>query len=271
MTHLGRRPAPQTLDDFARQFAEVVALAGDVTIVGIGITAPGLVEGTICRWIPNLPYLDGVDLSHLAGPHAGLFALGNDAHFALLAEATLGAASGIANAILLAIGTGIGSAVLADGLIVRGSHGGAASFGWACADVNDAGHERLGWLERNASGRALDALGRDLPGGGDGAALIANARRGDAASRATIDTIAARIGTALAGAVALLDPEVVLIAGGLAEAADILTPPLLTVLKRQLPPHLRGIRLMPGKFGSQAGLVGAAVAATRGDDWWRAT
>jgi predicted NBD/HSP70 family sugar kinase len=270
LSYLGRWPAPRTLEDFARLLAEIEAAAASVSLVGVGITAPGLVEGTTCRWIPNLPYLDGIDLGRLAGLESGVLAAGNDAHFALLAETTLGAARGVANAILLAIGTGIGSAVLADGRIVRGFHGGAASFGWACIDMNDGGHERLGWLERNASGRALDAIGQAMPRAGDGASVIAAARAGDAASVAAIETVAARLGTALSGAVALLDPEVVLLAGGLADAADILTPPLLAALTRQLPPHLRRIRLTPGKFGPRAGLVGAAVAATRGDEWWRA-
>src|SRR6184192_1417864 len=93
LSHLGRWPAPQALDDFARLFGEIEAAAAtDASLVGIGITAPGLVEGTTCRWIPNLPYLDGVDLSRLTDPGRGLFAAGNDAHFALLAEARLGAA-----------------------------------------------------------------------------------------------------------------------------------------------------------------------------------
>ena len=83
--------------------------------------------------------------------------IGNDAQIALLAEASAGAAKGMSDAILLSIGTGIGSAVLANGSIVAGSRGGACSFGWACADMDDPGEDRSGWLERVASGRALDA------------------------------------------------------------------------------------------------------------------
>src|SRR6185436_5576862 len=84
--------------------------------------------------------------------------IGNDAQIALLAEARAGAAKGMSDAILLSIGTGMGSAVLANGAIVAGAHGGACSFGWASADADDTGDERSGWLERVASGRALDAI-----------------------------------------------------------------------------------------------------------------
>ena len=106
-----------------------------------------------CDWVPNLSYLDGFDLA-AAFPDLRV-GLGHDAQLALLAEVEAGAARGLSDAILLAIGTGIGSAVLAGGRIIRGSTGAACSFGWAVADLNDAGDERLGWLERNASGRAL--------------------------------------------------------------------------------------------------------------------
>src|SRR5207244_6991072 len=103
LSELGRWAAPSTLESFARLFGEIeAAAAAKAALTGIGITAPGLVEGTTCRWIPNLPYLDGTDLGRLANPDSGPFAAGNDAHFALLAEATLGAARGATDAILIA-------------------------------------------------------------------------------------------------------------------------------------------------------------------------
>ena len=103
----------------------------------VGVAVPGLASGSVCGWVPNLPYLDGLDLARMF-PGVTV-ALGNDAQLALLAEAALGAARGASDVILLAIGTGIGSAVLADGRIVRGRGGAAASFGWACADPSDPG------------------------------------------------------------------------------------------------------------------------------------
>ena len=68
------------------------------------------------------------------------------------------------------------------------------------------------------------------------------------------------LGTALAGAVALLDPAAIILAGGVAASLDVLAPLILAPLKRQLPPHLRGIDLRAGQFGPRAGLIGAAVA-----------
>ncbi|CDX44483.1 ROK family protein [Mesorhizobium plurifarium] len=256
-----REPAPASLDAFA---ARVRALAAAGEAKALGLAVPGLTEGSVCRWIPNLPWLDGVDIAALFRDMS--VAVGNDAQIALLAEAAQGAAKDVSDAILLAIGTGIGSAVLANGRIVAGAHGGACSFGWASADIKDHGEERSGWLERVASGRALDALAAQI-GLADSRQLIAAAKAGQLAAQALLEVPARQLGTALAGAVGLLDPGVILVSGGLADALDVIAPPLLAALRRQLPPHLRGIELKPGLFGSRAGLVGAALAGQAGSGW----
>ncbi|MBZ9881379.1 ROK family protein [Mesorhizobium sp. CA10] len=256
-----REPAPASLDAFVTH-VRTLAAAGETEALGLAV--PGLVEGSACRWIPNLPWLDGVDVAALF-PDLRV-AVGNDAQIALLAEAAHGAAKGVSDAILLAIGTGIGSAVLANGGIVAGAHGGACSFGWASADVRDHGEDRSGWLERVASGRALDALAAQI-GLADSRQLIAAAKAGQLAAQTLLEVPARQLGTALAGAVGLLDPGVILVSGGLADALDVIAPPLLAALRRQLPPHLRGIELRPGLFGSRAGLVGAALAGQAGSGW----
>jgi glucokinase len=261
LTQLVREPAPGNLDAFV---ARVRALAAEGEAEAVGLAVPGLAEGSVCRWIPNLPWLDGVDIAALF-PNLRV-AVGNDAQIALLAEAAEGAAKDVSDAILLAIGTGIGSAVLANGRIVAGAHGGACSFGWASADIKDHGEERSGWLERVASGRALDALAGEI-GLADGRQLIAAAKAGQLAAQTLLEVPARQLGTALAGAVGLLDPGVILVSGGLADVLDVIAPPLLAALRRQLPPHLRGIELKPGLFGSRAGLVGAALAGQAGSGW----
>ncbi|SFU20324.1 ROK family protein [Mesorhizobium sp. YR577] len=259
---LTREPAPASLTDFTDRLTALRAAAGDVTAIGLAV--PGLVENTQCRWIPNLPYLDGLDIATLF-PDLQI-GLGNDAQISLLAEAQAGAARGNSDAILLAIGTGIGSAVLANGRIVAGARGGACSFGWACADMDDPGEDRSGWLERKAAGRALDDIAIRL-GKANGAELIAAAREGDPAAIAALQKPVQSLGTALAGAVALLDPEVILIAGGVSAALDVLAQPVLDAMRRQLPAHLRPIEIRAGTFGARAGIVGAALAGAAGQNW----
>ena len=253
--------APQNLD----AFVEIVrAVLDGVDADAIGIAIPGLVTGTVCRWAPNLPWLDGVDLAPLFPDQAVTAA--NDAHFSLLAEAAAGAAKGSDNAILLAIGTGIGSALLADGHIIRGTGGAAVSFGWACAQSDAAGDPQHGWLERQASGRALDRAARAL-GLGNGSDLVAAARRGDAKAIAALEHVGQVLGAALAGAVALTGTQKILIAGGVSSALDLIAPALTRTLKSHLPTHLHAFDLAAGAFGAQAAICGAALAAHQHPIW----
>ena len=269
LTPLGEWPAPLGLHELAKMVRGLKAKAGPSgDLVGIGMTVPGLVEGTTCLWVPNLPYLDGADLAELLRPCENRLVAANDAQLALLAEVTFGAAQTSENVLLLAIGTGIGSAVLAAGRIIRGAHHHACSFGWACADLNDPGASPLGWLEGAASGLALDAAGAAMAPPRDGAGVISGARRGDAACLAAVKRSGQALGAALAGAIALLDPSSVLLSGGVSEGADILIPAIRDVLRRHLPSRLREVRIERGALGTRAGLVGAAIAAAKRGDWW---
>ena len=254
-------PTPKSRAEFTARIAALLERHG-ATRLGIGV--PGLTLGTQCRWIPNLGFLDGLDVAPLFPGVA--IGLGNDAQLALLAEASAGAAMGVGDAILIAIGTGLGSAVLSGSRIVRGSQGGACSFGWAVVDAADPGHPRQGWLERHASGTALDQAARQL-GLADGPALIRRARDGDNAAQAALALPMQSLGAALAGAVGLLDPALIVVAGGVAADMDLLAPLIRVGLDRQLPPHLRGIELKAGRFGPQAGLIGAAIAGRQGVGW----
>lgn len=266
-TPLAAERAPANTSELAARIGELVEAPG-APISAIGVTIPGVVDGTRCRWVPNLPYLDGIDLAELLSPLGATVVAGNDAQLALLAESTAGEAKGARDALLLAIGTGIGSGVLCEGRIVRGSRSGATSLGWSCADLDDEGHPRSGWLERHASGRALDELGATLDPPRDGQGLIDAVRAGDPVATDALDRLATALGTAIAGAVALVDPEVVLLAGGVAETIDVLGPRLAEAIDRRLPSHLQGTPVRAGRFGSRAGVVGAVIAARQGALWW---
>ena len=255
--------APQSRADFLDLVRALLA-AHNAHSLGLGI--PGLAQGSVCRWVPNLPYLDGLDLAEaLPGISIGL---GNDAQLSLLAEVRAGAAKGLSDAVLLAIGTGIGSAVLASGTIIAGHAGGACSFGWSTADLADPGEDVSGWLERQSAGRALDRLAQTI-GLAKGHDLIAAARSGDPAALALLARPMDALGAAAGSAVALLDPAAIIIAGGVVEAFDVIKPILRKAVDRRLPPHLRGVALLSAQHGAKAGLVGAAYAGALGPNWRR--
>lgn len=259
---LGRWPAPRSLSAFQEAISLLIARS---EAVNVGIALPGLVSGTRSLWIPNLPYLDGVDLEELF-PTVKLV-IGHDAQLALLAETVRGSARGHTDALLIAIGTGIGSAVLGDGRIIRGFHGAATSFGWASVQTNDPGDASHGWLERKVSGRALDKLAVQT-GFENGVGLLQRARGGDPTAIQVLEEPSAAFGTALAGAVALLGSQIVIVTGGVSDGLDVIRPRALETLRRNVPPHLRRIEMVCGEMQSGASLAGAGLAAC-GHTLWR--
>ena len=133
---------------------------------------------------------------------------------------------------------------------------------------DDPGEERSGWLERVASGRALDAIAQRL-GLANGAALIAAARAGDAGACAALQRPAGQLGTGAGRRGGAARPQAIVVSGGIADALDVLGPTILAAMRRQLPAHLRGIEHQAGAFGPRAALVGAALAGAAGAEWRR--
>jgi glucokinase len=234
-------------------------------VAGLGAGLPGTVDGARPAWVPNLPYLDGrplaADLATRVG--AAHVELGNDAQLALLGEAEEGAARGCRAALLVAVGTGIGGAIMAGGRIVRGARGSAGAFGWLPAGGTAATPDQ-GAFELAASGRALDRLA----GPGGSRALVAAARAGDPEAVATVAAYGRALGTGIAALASILDPEVVLLGGGLSEAADVLAEPIAAAAAEAASPNGRRVPLRPAALGAAAGAVGALHAARRRRGVW---
>lgn len=265
--HLATVPAPSDLDGFRGTLQVLLREAAERAPVDrLGLAVPGTADIDRCLWVPKLPYLNGLSLEDLVEVPA---TVANDAQLALLAEVTAGSAAGRRDVVLFAVGTGIGSAVMTGGRIVVGAHGAACSAGWLSLDPDEPGHPTDGWLERHAAGPAFDAAAQRLAwlDGSDASSLMEAAAAGDPKAREAVAGPARMLGAAIAATVAVLDPECVLFAGGVAASFPALEPHLRDVLRRHAPAHLQGIELQVGRFGPRAGLVGAAVAGDRGRSW----
>ncbi|GAB3136313.1 ROK family protein [Microbispora hainanensis] len=246
-------PVAGSYDAFLDQVAGLCAAIARPAGVGIGL--PGTSGESRPMFVPALPWLEGRALREDLEARLGApVRLGLDGHLTLLAEAAEGAAKGVRSAVLLAVGTGIGGALLIDGRIWRGVHGSAGSWGWLPADVpNDPLH---GPFEQAASGSSLR----------DGPALVAAARAGDERARAALDAYAARLARGVAAVASTIDPEIILIGGGLADAMDVLGPPLQRHVARFASPDGRRVPVRPAALGSRAGAVGALLIA-RTEEW----
>jgi predicted NBD/HSP70 family sugar kinase len=240
----------------------------DEPVAGAGCGLPGTNDGDRAVFIPALKWLDGqpvkADLQLLLRAPVTLAV---DGHLTLLAEAAEGAARGCQSAVLVAIGTGIGGAMMVGGRIWRGHHGSAGSWGWL---PDPGGHDdsRHGRFEQAASGRALDARAASVRPGLSGDALVELARARDPAAAAEVKAFAVTAGRGLAAIASVIDPEVVLIGGGLSAAMDMLGPAIAASVAEFGSPAGRLVPVKAAALGPAAGSIGALRVAYGGENVW---
>ena len=271
----------ETLDIFVESVEEVRTAAPDVAAVGFGIPALVEVETGVSRWSTHLPIAD-VRFRDVMSERLGLpVVVDNDANAALLAESRFGAARDVSHAVLVALGTGIGSGLLLDGRIYRGARGLGAEIGHMVVDLHGPDCQGecpgRGCLEVMAScstigreGRAAaaahpeSALGRRVAAEQEitGGIVTELAHAGDAAAASVLAQIGRRLGYGLVGVVNVFNPELIVIGGGAIAAGEMLLAPAREVVaERALPPMREMVSIVPTAFGDESGMLGAALLA----------
>src|SRR5689334_14280038 len=260
---------------------EARAAAPDVDAVGFGI--PALVRPqTGSVMVSNHLPLDGVPFKALMSERLDLpVAVDNDSNLGLLAEHRAGAARGADDVAMLTLGTGIGGGLLLGGEIYRGSVGASAELGHIV--VNPDGPEcpgdcpGRGCLEAYASGNAIgrageeaarqnaeSSLGKALAGGREitGGLVTELAHDGDEQALEILAEAGRWLGLGIVTLVNALNPELVIVGGGAGQAGELLLAPAREVLaERALPPNRDLARVVSAEFGSEAGMIGAAMIA----------
>jgi glucokinase len=257
------------------------AAGEDIRAVGFGI--PSLVDAAtgVAGTTVHLPLQD-VPFRDLMAERLGVpVVVDNDANAAMVAEHRHGAARGARTAALLTLGTGIGGALLVDGRLVHGASGAAGEWGHMVVDLDGepchGNCPNRGCLETVVSGTALgkagrqaasdlpdSALGRALAGGREitGALVTELAHDGDEAACAALATMGRHLGVGLSNVVNILNPEVIVVGGGVLAAGDLLLEPARRVVaERALAPSRDQVRIVPTRFGDASGMVGAALLA----------
>ena len=287
---LARSRRPTVADDAEAIEADVLELVAELSaqfrVEAVGVAAAGLVDSdrSTVRFAPNLAWRDhplGARLSQALGLPV---LVENDANAAGWAEHRFGAAVGAKDMLMVTLGTGIGGAVVTDSKLVRGANGFASEIGHLrfVPDGLPCGCGRLGCWEQYASGSALSRGARHAAStmpdraaallaraGGDasritGEHVTALARDGDPLSVQLVEQLVGDLGLGIASLVAVLDPSVVVLGGGMATDGDFLLPLVDKVVRAELvgpvPPSLRVASLR-----DEGGLVGAADLARSGD------
>ena len=246
-------------------------LAAEAQAASLGIGVAGLVDstGAVVRSSSHLPLRDEPLRDRVAEAVGLPVALDNDANVGGLAELRLGAARGIEHALLVTVGTGIGGAVIVGGRVHRGWQGVAGEIGHMIVerDGRPCPCGRRGCWEQYASGRALmraaAAAGLDVVHGSD---VTAAASGGDVQARDVFSEIGGWLGLGVASLVAVLDPEVVVVGGGVSSAGDHLLKPAEAAFREYLTAAGKRPepRIVAASFGPDAGVIGAAELAQTG-------
>jgi glucokinase len=270
------RAAIAGLDEAARAAGGRLAAVG-LCVPGIAYSASGKV------WAPNIPGWDQYPLIErikgLSPQGTVPLVLESDRSAYVAGEAWKGAAAGASDAVFLAVGTGIGAGIIAGGRIIHGHEDIAGAVGWFGLDpAFKPEYAAMGSFEAEASGNSVGrkarerlAAGRpsillELAGGDSGTVtaetVAAAARRNDPLAIEVIADAVTYLGMGIANIVSILNPEVVVLGGGLFQAADLFLEPVRREFGRWAQPlAARSVRIELSTLGENAGLYGCGRLA----------
>ena len=281
-----RETTPSRPDEIVGAVSDGIAelrLAHDV--VAVGVAAAGYIDSarSTVMFAPNLAWRDN-PIKAQVEQHVDLpVVIENDANAAAWGEFQFGAARAFDDMLMLTVGTGLGGGLVIGRRLVRGAHGVAAEFGHARAvpDGHRCGCGNRGCWEQYISGTALTREAREMAASGSplahgileraggkvkkitGPLVTQAAREGDPIAVELLADQGRQLGTAVASFVAVLDPGVVVIGGGVSDAGELLIGPAREAYAHELTG--RGFRpsadIVRAELGNEAGLVGVGDLA----------
>ncbi len=248
-------------------------------IESIGFGFPGQIDYQkgIVRLAPNIPGWVNVPIAEIMEKEFGIpTRVDNDVRCAALGELNYGAGQGCDNLICITVGTGIGSGLVINGKLVRGASNAAGEIGHIKLDMNGGplcGCGDRGCLEAFASGPSIVAMAEEYIKGGKSTKYreLANpditpyivseaAKQGDPVAKRIFTIVGEYIGIGLASVVNLLNPEKIIIGGGVAAAGDLLLTPIKeSLIKRAMPIAGSAVEIVPAQLGNSAGVIGASL------------
>jgi len=247
----------------------------------IGICIPGVVFARSGRvWTLNIPGWEHFSLrDRLATGTKIPLLLDSDRSAYVLGEQWRGAASEKRDVVFLAVGTGIGAGILSGGRLVRGSGGVAGAVGWFALDPRfREEYAAMGAFEAEASGGSIGRKAREFLRAGEisligdlvkgkiervtAETVASAARAGDPLARHILERAVIYLAMGIANIVSILNPEMIVLGGGLFQAADLLLGPVRKEFKRWAQPlAAKKVRIELSALGEDTGLYGAAKLA----------
>lgn len=247
-------------------------------VSAFGIAAPAVIEhqsGTLLV-APNLPLLNGFRIADVLYETLKIpVVLENDATAAAIGEHWKGASKGYESSICLTLGTGVGGGLIINGEPLRGIDGTAGEVGHVCVEPFGVpcGCGGVGCLEQYSSATAIVRMSRELLSDYPGSTLamlddltsldvFIAGKAGDGLGLEVFRRVGFYLGVALAGLINVLNPEAIVIGGGVSRGWELFEPPMrLEVKRRAFRPPAERVKLVLAKLGDDAGIVGVARLA----------
>lgn len=261
------------IDRIAETIAEVRAAHPDIAAIGIGL--PGAVNFAtgMTYNLTNVKGWTAIPLRDIMAEKTGLpTVIENDANCMAYAEWKYGAAQGCRHAVCVTLGTGVGGGLILNGELFRGAAYAAGEIGQMSIDFDGVPgpYGNSGALERYIGNRQIVEMAEALYAERQAAApssltpetLAAAAQAGDPVALEVWERVARHLGCCLMSVIYLLNPEAIVVGGGVSEAGDLLFAPLRDMLRSSLTAEcFDHLRLVPARFGNTAGILGSSAMA----------
>lgn len=251
--------------------AVVEAIAGALArlpragVCALGVDVPGLAYPDGGVWAPNIPGWERMPLSQMLGSRFGLpVVVESDRNAFVTGEAWRGVARNCHDVIFVAVGTGIGAGIISGGRLIRGHAELAGCCGWlAVCERFRREYKAVGCLESHAAGPGIAQKARRVYRETmEPRELARRAREGDPTARQLIAEAGRHLGRGLANLVSILNPEMIVVGGGIAALGNLLlTPARETMALWAQPLAGNQVRITRSRLGVRAGLLGAARLA----------
>lgn len=229
---------------------------------GIGVNVPGLAYPDGSVWAPNISGWERMPLGELLHKRFDLPVLvESDRNAFVTGEAWRGSAKGCSDVVFVAIGTGIGAGIISGRRLIRGCGELAGCLGWmAVRDNFLPDYQAIGCLESHVAGPGIArAAQRVFHRPIEAREVVKRARQGDARAREVIAQAGHDLGLALANLVDILNPQMIVIGGGVAGAGNLLLGPARETLRRWAQPlAAKQVRISRSRLGTRAGVLGVA-------------
>lgn len=264
----------EILSDIAKGIDNKLAQEGisksEVQGVGVGVPGPVRGDGVVNRCV-NLGW-GTVNVAEELGALTGLTVkVGNDANVAALGELWQGGAKGCKDAVMVTLGTGVGGGVIIDGKIVAGFHGAGGEIGHITVnpdEIEACNCGQYGCLEQYASATGIVRMAKRKLAKSDDATVLRNydpltakdifdeAKNGDEVAKELVDELGEILGSALSNLACVVNPEVIVIGGGVSKAGAILIDTVQDHFKENAFYALKETRFALATLGNDAGMYG---------------